>query len=588
MTFFDFYDELDAELDAVIADNPAEERLHKGDDSTRKSFAFLIWFMKFYGKRPVYNLNITEGDDDTSCDIIFSTFDNVGKKIFYIVQAKWKSRKNCVEKLDSTAFKATLDDFKLVYASKKQFSTKNEHFNRQYEDLRQHLIENQYVKFVYLTLCKNNPSVSENVELFKEQYADIEIIDIERLRRDFIERRYKKILPLNPLEYDYNPEEETIILPIEQLEIEKNYLRVDAPFQCYTFFIRPQTIFDFFEKYGFKLFFSNIRNPLIASEYNKQIEQTMMNAPDFFWYYNNGITAITRDLPRRVTPTAQQIEITGFQIINGAQTVYSVYKAYRDAKNGKRGTMNKALLQLRLIQSINKAFDLDITRFTNQQNPMEARDFWANDPVQVRLQNESFETSYWYSIRKDEFREIPKNVKIISNEDFILNYIHYLNHKIPTNATLWLSIEKFNSTGTDKGEYERYFDKTTKFEDLLVAYRLNEELFSFFNLQHSENSFDLQSTDIEPHTRQLLSDLRIVLSFVFGENLNKRVFDKLNRKSSFIYNTIAFIIETRKEHFKKYWNSNFPIDLEKSIKYRQPPVTEVEIENMNWEVYFGI
>ena len=216
MTFLDFYDVLDAELETVISDNKQDTRLYKGDESTRKSFAFLIWFLKLYGKRPIYNLNITEGDDDTSCDIIFSTLDNVGKKIFYVVQAKWKSKKNCTEKLDSTAFKATLDDFKLVYSGQKQFSSKNENFNKQYEALKQHLAENQYVKFVYVTLCQTNPSVAENVELFKKQYADIEIIDIDRLRRDFIEVQYKKIDPQNPLEYDYNPEVETITLPIEQ------------------------------------------------------------------------------------------------------------------------------------------------------------------------------------------------------------------------------------------------------------------------------------------------------------------------------------------------------------------------------------
>ena len=242
MTHSDFYDILDNELSEVIANNPQDMRLHKGDEQNRKAFAFLIWFMQFYGKRPIHNLNITEnggiteGDGDVSCDIIFSTFDNVGKKIFYVVQAKWKSKKNCTEKLDSTAFKATLDDFKLVYSGQKQMSSSNEHFNKQYELLKQHLAENQYVKFVYLTLCQTNPSVSENVEQFKKQYADIEIIDIERLRRDFIEVRYKQIQPQNPLEYDYNPETEVITLPIEQLDIEKNFLHVDAPFFVLHFF----------------------------------------------------------------------------------------------------------------------------------------------------------------------------------------------------------------------------------------------------------------------------------------------------------------------------------------------------------------
>ena len=581
MTFADFYDALDAELDALIAENPQDIRLHKGDESTRESFAFLIWFIKFYGKRPIYNLNITEGDDDTSCDIIFSSPDNVGKKIFYVVQAKWKSKKNCTEKLDSTAFKSTLDDFKLVYSGQKKFSSKNENFNRQYENLKQHLTENQYVKFVYLTLCQTNPSVSENVELFKKQYADIEIIDIERLRRDFIEARYKQIKPQNPLEYDYNPEVETITLPIEQLDIEKNFLRVDAPYISYTFLIRPKTVYELFEKYGFKLFFSNIRNPLIASEYNRQIEQTMLDAPDFFWYYNNGITAITRDLPRRINATAQQIEITGFQIINGAQTVYSVYKAYRDAKNGKRDTINNALLQLRIVKSVNKEFDLDITRYTNQQNPTEPRDFWANEPVQVRLQNESFETNYWYSIRRGEFRHVPKHVKAVSNIDFIQTYFKFIN-KTPTVGTeLWLS-EKNDRKDLAKGEYERHFNENTKFEDLLVAYRLEEEINSLFILikEDAQSANNAEFKHLKQQKRTLLFDLNVILFKVFDKHLNQRVLDKIKRNSEFIFKTIVFILQTRQVFSIK----NF----EKIIQEQKTKVSEQDIEKIDWKIYFGI
>ena len=121
------------------------------------------------------------------------------------------------------------------------------------------------VKFIYLTLCQNNPSVQENIETFERlTNHTLEVIDIERLRRDFIEVHYKKTQPQNPLKYDYNPEIESIELEIEQLDIEKNYLKVSAPFISYTFLVRPKTIHDLFLKYGFKLFFRNIRNPLIA------------------------------------------------------------------------------------------------------------------------------------------------------------------------------------------------------------------------------------------------------------------------------------------------------------------------------------
>ncbi len=585
MTFSDFYDALNNELNDVIADNPQDIRLHKGDDSTRKSFAFLIWFLKFYGKRPIYNLNITEGDDDTSCDIIFSTFDNIGKKIVYVIQAKWKSKKNCTEKLDSTAFKATLDDFKLVYSGQKQFSSKNENFNRQYEELKQHLAANEYVKFVYLTLCQTNPSVSENVEQFKKQYADIEIIDIERLRRDFIEMRYKQIQPQNPLEYDYNPENEVITLPIEQLDIEKNFLQVVAPFLSYTFLVRPKAIHDLFEKYGFKLFFWNIRNPLIASSYNHQIEQSLKDSSSFFWYYNNGITAITQRLPKRINTTAKQIEITALQIINGAQTVYSIYQAYKNARNGEKNVINdNALVSFRLIQGIgNRDFELDVTRYNNQQNPTEPRDFWANDPVQIRLQNESFATNYWYEIRRGEFRVVPQNVKVVSNEDFIRTYLRFKKHSKFNHLLIWLSNnEKINSF--HKGQYEDLFNDKLSFLDLLIAYRIDITIHSLSNLLvHSDSSFDFDTiSDI------IFKDTYFALSEIFSIHFNQKIINKLDKDKSFIFKTLVWVNKYHQEFWQKTQFEDGEVNSEFILQEISENTTEQEIEQIDWKAYFGI
>ena len=562
MTLQDFYDILDKELEAVIADNPRDENLQKGDVNTRKAYALLVWFMRFYGKRIHYSINITEGNEDASCDIIFSMPDTVGKKIIYIVQAKWKSRKNCLEKIDSTAFKATLDDFKLIHSGKKEFSNKNTVFNEQYALVKQHLLENNYVKFIYLTLCQDNPSIAENIQHFQSEIADIEIIDIERVKRDFIEARYKGIQPQNPLEYNYEPENETIILPIEQLEIEKNFLSIKgSAHDSYIFLVRPKAIYDLFEKYRFKLFFNNIRNPFIESEYNRQLSQTLRDAPDVFFYYNNGITGITRQIPKHINSSAEQIEIEGLQIINGAQTVYAIHKAYKEA-NGSRSALSKSMVMFRLVESVNREFDLNITRFTNQQNPTEPRDFWVNDPVQIRLQNESFKTNYWYSVRRNEFPNIPKNtVKIIPSSDFILAYLDFWddNNKVARHEEgIWT---RFNNTlktigWTEyKGVYERYFNENTQFIDLLVAYRIKELL------QPKIDALNLELS--------ILNNVRQVLTTFFGNELNDLVLDKLKFNDvDFFYKILAFAIQNN--------NKKEP---------KQEPNKEL-IEAIDWEIVF--
>ena len=93
----DFYDLLDKELETVVEENSNFELIkrHKKMDE-KKAAAFLIWFLKFYApaKSFLYQRHITEGRDDNSCDIIFDLTDVIGRTTFYVVQSKWKAKKN--------------------------------------------------------------------------------------------------------------------------------------------------------------------------------------------------------------------------------------------------------------------------------------------------------------------------------------------------------------------------------------------------------------------------------------------------------------------------------------------------------------
>ena len=543
MKLQDFYTLLNAELEEIIAENPDDKRLHQNQDG-KKSYAFLIWFLQFYGRKAIHTLYITEGDDDSSCDLIFSNIDTEGNKIFYVVQSKWNNASKISSKFDSGLFRATLSDFQNVLLGKKGI-TRNLNFNKNYEALKEHLNANGMIKFVYLTLSQDNPSVQEIKESFeKRNNCALEIIDIERLRRDFIEVRYKEIKSDNPLEYDYNPEIESIKLQIEQLDIDRNYLELKAPFESYIFFVRPKTIHDLFQKYGFKIFFRNIRNPLLASDYNREIVNTLKNNPSFFWYFNNGITAITQSLPKKINSIATQIDISGLQVINGAQTFYAIYKAYQEAKNGEKHIMNDSvLITFRLVRGGNKDFELDITRYTNQQNEVFAREFWANDPVQIRLQNESLETDYWYEKRRDEFRHAPQKTKILNSEYFINPYLCFC-----LEMPYYVGDSRIFETSANhkKGLYEYIFNPDTHFEDMLMSYRLH-------------NLFSPKSRQINPES-----------ALLFG--LFKTVFDKL--KTDKIPFTQAINLLLDKEEGRAYL-----------IKIHEYITSVVKIDLKNTQLY---
>jgi len=477
----DFYNIIDGELDELLEKYAEDDYLkkHKGSINNQKSYALLIWFLEFYGKIANYTPFITEGKDDSSCDIVFDKNDKHNNKIFYIVQSKWNTAKNSGKESDKDEILKALSDFQTILRGGKK--KVNKKLASKLEELDKHLKANGTVKFIFLSLSQYKGNADDNIQSFidKDDKIKCEVIDINRIREDYIDRKYKKIDPINPLENYLNPEESPITLEIERLEDKSgNYIKIEKPFEAYVFLLRPKMIFDLFDKYGFALFFKNVRNPLLKSQFNADIEQTAKENPAYFWYYNNGITAITYLLPS-IGKRAVKIKLTGLQIINGAQTVYSIYSAYKNASRTKRTQMNReALITLRLLKSGGKDFDLNVTRYTNSQNPIQDRDFYANEDIQVELQKASYLTKVWYEKRRDEFREVPEGIVKVSNSLLAEIYLAYQLQdpvsvviKIHTNEQNFKKNLSFISRREHQdGLYEKIFNKNTSYEDMLCSF----------------------------------------------------------------------------------------------------------------------
>jgi hypothetical protein len=474
----DFYNIIDKELDTLLVKYKEDKFLkkHKSAPNNQKSYALLIWFLEFYGKISNYSEFITDGDDDSSCDIVFDNTDNQGNRIFYIVQSKWNNIENAEKYSEKGEILKALSDYETILRGER--TKTNEKLTLKLDELDKHLRNNGDVKFLFLSLGNYNFNAEENIKAF-ERHQDrtrFEIIDINRLKVDYIDRKYKKIDPQNPLENHHNPEESLVTLHIERTSPKTaNFIKIEKPFEAYVCLLRPKSIFELFENYGFSLFYKNVRNPLMQSQFNVEMEKTALEDPAYFWYYNNGITAITYLLPP-IRSQAETVNLVGLQVINGAQTVYSIYRAYKSASPTKRLQMDsEALITLRLLKSGGKKFDLNVTRYTNSQNPVDDRDFCANDDIQVALQLSSFKSKYWFEKRNGEFREIPFDINVIPNYIFANVYLAYqLQDPISVIKNGQMLNDKdmiFVSHQDDKdGLYEKVFNESTKFEDMLCAY----------------------------------------------------------------------------------------------------------------------
>lgn len=90
--------------------------------------------------------------------------------------------------------------------------------------------------------------------------------------------------------------------------------------ESWAFSMTDAAIAGLYERAGVRLFARNVRGFLGSTEINRGMEATLRSEPEYFWYYNNGVTIIC-DEAKRVSSRGQDIlRVTNPQIINGQQT----------------------------------------------------------------------------------------------------------------------------------------------------------------------------------------------------------------------------------------------------------------------------
>ncbi|MDX9988679.1 AIPR family protein [Thiothrix unzii] len=559
----DFYTILSKELETLITQEAGGEKFKSLKQEEQKhAYALLIWFLDFYAGIKNTEKYITDGHGDNSCDIILDRKSSQGETIFYLVQSKWNSIANCNKEFDSTELKSYLSDVHSILRGDKE-ETKNTSFNSRYKDLLAHIRKNGRVKVLYLTLRNTCSDAQENINSLEKTLGGnikVEGFDINKLKMDYISRHYKKSTPPNPLEHIYNPEFEKIIIEVLKDE-ENNHIEINKPFEAHVFNVKPSLVFRLVERYGVSLFDKNVRNPLISSTINNEIKSSLRKNPAYFWYYNNGITAISRRIPP-ISNQASSFEVIGLQIINGAQTAYSIYKAYEESSIEERELIDaEARITLRLLKSGGQDFDLHVTKYTNSQNPVSERDFWSNDQIQENIQNFFYETNIWYEKRSGEFRKTPDGVIKIPNSYIASAYLAFwLNDPVSVfKASLSRDDEGvdliFTSHKDNKdGLYETIFNSETNMEAMLAA-------FCMFDILTDRDGFEIPKI-FYSNGFHILALSKIIISKYLSVKYDKSI------------NVLSYI-------YKKYQKNEIN-EIRKCLVYVSKLMKE-EIENKNDE-----
>lgn len=213
---------------------------------------------------------------------------------------------------------------------------------------------------------------------------------------------------------------------------------VTDQYSSYLGVIPGKVLADIYDKYGSKLLEGNVRSFLSTKvAVNKKIRATILNSPEMFFAFNNGISATAMDVQIESTNQGKFIKFArDFQIINGGQTTASISNArYKD-----KALLDNIYVQMKLTaidettQEESDELIRNISRSSNSQNKVSDADFFASHPFHRRMEQISrhmfapassgaqYETKWFYERARGQYLQEQMRMTPAKKKQFELQH----------------------------------------------------------------------------------------------------------------------------------------------------------------------
>ena len=210
-------------------------------------------------------------------------------------------------------------------------------------------------------------------------------------------------------------------------------------FKSYLCIIPGIMLADIYDKYGSSLLEGNVRSFLSTKvAVNKKIRTTILQQPERFFAYNNGISATAMDVQFENTDQGLfLVSARDFQIINGGQTTASLSSARYNYKD--KADLGSIFVQMKLTV-IERTLEEDdattlvqnISRSSNSQNKVSDADFFSTHPFHVQMERCSlrlgargtgglqFETKWFYERARGQYLQKQMRMSPSEKKKFLL------------------------------------------------------------------------------------------------------------------------------------------------------------------------
>ena len=239
---------------------------------------------------------------------------------------------------------------------------------------------------------------------------------------------------------------------------------------------------------NYPIFDMNIREYLGNKGVNKKIYETLLDEEDRknFFYYNNGITMICDEMSSVETHSYgnninAMFNVKNPQIVNGCQTVNSIYEALKNVdpseleQNYKDTFVMLKILQINRENEYEEKLYKNIVTYNNSQNSIDEKTFVANNSVFNRLKNEFESKGFLLLIKQsdkntysNQYKNITK-LKEKSNERLKKFGLSDLNKT----TDFYIPLEKLLQViiAFSLGGYDAYTKKSNLLKDKTKQYQ---------------------------------------------------------------------------------------------------------------------
>ena len=506
-----------------------EQRGINPESEKALTFSFVVYSLQKF----IYNNDIndiidmvTEGSDDCDIDICCIDTEQDSEINLNLFQVKFKNEQNLEKTIGATDIDKFINHVKNIFIDGKIDNlSMNSFLKRKTEEFRD-IVQNYSYSDIHINLyfVTNGADINEQekrkLQIFKSQNAIINSYQV-----------------LNEYNFFINDKRKT---GKKELPVYNETLPINFGINAYVANIKAYDLALLYGECGDILLDRNVRR-LLKSEINKNISDSLMNDPKMFWYKNNGISIVCKNVEAKKIAGQEKLILEDPYIINGGQTTKTLYNLFYDLPEDERQNFYDAYVMVRIYQTTDEEKTSAIIYGTNNQNKItlfdlksgnenlkKIKDFFATNGITLIIYRDTEEKVSKESINAETLLQaycsiymgIPNRAKIskskltelyydkvysdVNNYNqllysyFIYKYVVYKNREREEEhllhsiyAMLYVMTRKYPNLAKnyDKEEVEEAYDFAVKFlSDLTSEQRSKNESYTHHNFFKSEIS----------------------------------------------------------------------------------------------------